>query len=52
MIRFVHAVAGRSITPILERGFASSIGGKRVTEADERAKLKLCVDAAAIWGEA
>ena len=32
-------------------GFASSIGGNPVTEADERAKLKLCVDAArAIWG--
>jgi 5-methyltetrahydropteroyltriglutamate--homocysteine methyltransferase len=31
-------------------GFASSIGGNPVTEADERAKLKLCVDAArAIW---
>jgi len=34
-------------------GFASSIGGNPVTEADERAKLKLCVDAAhAIWGNA
>jgi 5-methyltetrahydropteroyltriglutamate--homocysteine methyltransferase len=34
-------------------GFASSIGGNPVTEADERAKLALCVDAArAIWGEA
>jgi 5-methyltetrahydropteroyltriglutamate--homocysteine methyltransferase len=32
-------------------GFASSIGGNPVTEADERAKLRLCVDAAhAIWG--
>jgi 5-methyltetrahydropteroyltriglutamate--homocysteine methyltransferase len=32
-------------------GFASSIGGNPVTEADERAKLSLCVDAArAIWG--
>jgi 5-methyltetrahydropteroyltriglutamate--homocysteine methyltransferase len=31
-------------------GFASSIGGNPVTEADERAKLKRCVDAArAIW---
>jgi 5-methyltetrahydropteroyltriglutamate--homocysteine methyltransferase len=31
-------------------GFASSIGGNPVTEADERAKLKLCVDAARqIW---
>jgi 5-methyltetrahydropteroyltriglutamate--homocysteine methyltransferase len=34
-------------------GFASSIGGNPVTEADERAKLALCVDAArAIWGQA
>jgi len=33
-------------------GFASTMGGNPVTEADERAKLKLCVDAArAIWGE-
>ena len=32
-------------------GFASTIGGNPVTEDDERAKLKLCVDAArAIWG--
>jgi 5-methyltetrahydropteroyltriglutamate--homocysteine methyltransferase len=32
-------------------GFASSIGGNPVTEADERAKLGLCVNAArAIWG--
>lgn len=31
-------------------GFASTMGGNRVTEADERAKLRLCVDAAeAIW---
>jgi len=31
-------------------GFASTMGGNPVTEADERAKLKLCVDAArAIW---
>jgi 5-methyltetrahydropteroyltriglutamate--homocysteine methyltransferase len=31
-------------------GFASTIGGNPVTEADERAKLKLCVDAASqIW---
>jgi 5-methyltetrahydropteroyltriglutamate--homocysteine methyltransferase len=31
-------------------GFASSIGGNPVTEADERAKLRLCVDAASqIW---
>jgi 5-methyltetrahydropteroyltriglutamate--homocysteine methyltransferase len=32
-------------------GFASTMGGNPVTEADQRAKLKLCVDAAqAIWG--
>ena len=32
-------------------GFASSIGGNPVTEADQRAKLRLCVDAARrIWG--
>jgi 5-methyltetrahydropteroyltriglutamate--homocysteine methyltransferase len=27
-------------------GFASTMGGNPVTEADERAKLRLCVDAA------
>jgi 5-methyltetrahydropteroyltriglutamate--homocysteine methyltransferase len=32
-------------------GFASTIGGNPLTEADERAKLKLCVDTSrAIWG--
>jgi 5-methyltetrahydropteroyltriglutamate--homocysteine methyltransferase len=32
-------------------GFASTIGGNPVTEADQRAKLKLCVEAAKeIWG--
>ena len=32
-------------------GFASTIGGNPVTEADQRAKLRLCVEAArAIWG--
>jgi len=32
-------------------GFASTMGGNPVTEADERAKLRLCVDAArAMWG--
>ena len=32
-------------------GFASTIGGNPVTEADERAKLRLCVEAGrAIWG--
>jgi 5-methyltetrahydropteroyltriglutamate--homocysteine methyltransferase len=31
-------------------GFASTMGGNPLTEADERAKLKLCVDAArTIW---
>jgi 5-methyltetrahydropteroyltriglutamate--homocysteine methyltransferase len=32
-------------------GFASTIGGNPLTEADQRAKLRLCVDAArTIWG--
>ena len=32
-------------------GFASTMGGNPVTEADERAKLRLCVEAARkIWG--
>ena len=32
-------------------GFASTMGGNPVTEVDQRAKLRLCVDAArAIWG--
>jgi len=32
-------------------GFASTLGGNPVTEADQRAKLRLCVDAAnRIWG--
>ena len=32
-------------------GFASTMGGNPVTEADERAKLRLCVEAAGkIWG--
>jgi len=32
-------------------GFASTIGGNPLTESDERAKLSLCVEAAAkIWG--
>ena len=45
-----HVDASRlAISP--QCGFASSIGGNPVTEDDERAKLKLCVDAAkAIWG--
>jgi methionine synthase II (cobalamin-independent) len=33
-------------------GFASTIGGNPVTEADQRAKLRLCVEAArSIWGD-
>jgi 5-methyltetrahydropteroyltriglutamate--homocysteine methyltransferase len=33
-------------------GFASTMGGNPVTEADERAKLRLCVEAASkIWGD-
>jgi 5-methyltetrahydropteroyltriglutamate--homocysteine methyltransferase len=33
-------------------GFASTMGGNPVTEADERAKLRLCVEAAQeIWGK-
>ena len=32
-------------------GFASTMGGNPVTEDDERAKLRLCVEAARrIWG--
>ena len=32
-------------------GFASTMGGNPVTEVDERAKLRLCVEAAQkIWG--
>jgi 5-methyltetrahydropteroyltriglutamate--homocysteine methyltransferase len=43
--------AGRcAISP--QCGFASTMGGNPVTEADERAKLRLCVDAArSIWGD-
>jgi 5-methyltetrahydropteroyltriglutamate--homocysteine methyltransferase len=41
--------ASLAISP--QCGFASTMGGNPVTEADERAKLKLCVDAARkIWG--
>jgi 5-methyltetrahydropteroyltriglutamate--homocysteine methyltransferase len=45
-----HLSADRlAISP--QCGFASTIGGNPVTEADQRAKLKLCVDAARrIWG--
>ncbi|HYL87841.1 MAG TPA: 5-methyltetrahydropteroyltriglutamate--homocysteine S-methyltransferase [Burkholderiales bacterium] len=44
-----HVDASRlAISP--QCGFASTIGGNPVTEDDERAKLRLCVDAAkAIW---
>jgi 5-methyltetrahydropteroyltriglutamate--homocysteine methyltransferase len=46
--RYVDA-ANLAISP--QCGFASTIGGNPVTEADEKAKLRLCVDAArAIWG--
>ena len=46
--RYVDA-ARLALSP--QCGFASTMGGNPVTEADERAKLKLCVDAArAIWG--
>ncbi len=32
-------------------GFASTMGGNPVSEGDERAKLRLCVEAArSIWG--
>ncbi|HUQ24520.1 MAG TPA: 5-methyltetrahydropteroyltriglutamate--homocysteine S-methyltransferase [Burkholderiales bacterium] len=42
-------IANLAISP--QCGFASTMGGNPVTEADERAKLRLCVDAAhAIWG--
>jgi 5-methyltetrahydropteroyltriglutamate--homocysteine methyltransferase len=45
-----HIDASRlAISP--QCGFASTMGGNPVTEADERAKLRLCVEAArAIWG--
>ena len=46
--RYVDA-ARLAISP--QCGFASTMGGNPVTEADQRAKLRLCVDAAkAIWG--
>ena len=46
--RFVDA-SRLAISP--QCGFASTMGGNPVTEADERAKLRLCVEAArAIWG--
>ncbi|MDX1374621.1 MAG: 5-methyltetrahydropteroyltriglutamate--homocysteine S-methyltransferase [Burkholderiales bacterium] len=46
--RYVDA-ARLAISP--QCGFASTMGGNPVTEDDERAKLRLCVDAArAIWG--
>jgi 5-methyltetrahydropteroyltriglutamate--homocysteine methyltransferase len=45
--RFVDS-ARLAISP--QCGFASTMGGNPVTEADERAKLRLCVDAAReIW---
>jgi 5-methyltetrahydropteroyltriglutamate--homocysteine methyltransferase len=46
--RYVDA-ARLAISP--QCGFASTLGGNPVTEADERAKLALCVEAArCIWG--
>ncbi len=46
--RYIDA-ARLAISP--QCGFASTMGGNPVTEADERAKLRLCVDAAReIWG--
>ena len=45
--RYIDA-AQLAISP--QCGFASTMGGNPVTEADERAKLRLCVEAArAIW---
>ncbi|HEX9395922.1 MAG TPA: 5-methyltetrahydropteroyltriglutamate--homocysteine S-methyltransferase [Burkholderiales bacterium] len=42
-------LANLAISP--QCGFASTIGGNPVTEADEKAKLRLCTEAArAIWG--
>jgi len=47
-MKYVDA-ARLSISP--QCGFASTMGGNPVTEADERAKLTLCVEAGrAIWG--
>ena len=44
-------VAAEQLAISPQCGFASTMGGNPVTESDERAKLKLCVDAAtAIWG--
>jgi 5-methyltetrahydropteroyltriglutamate--homocysteine methyltransferase len=44
-------VDGKRLAISPQCGFASTMGGNPVTEADERAKLSLCVDAArAIWG--
>ncbi len=46
--RYVDA-ARLGISP--QCGFASTMGGNPITEHDQRAKLKLCVDAArSIWG--
>ena len=46
-----HYVSAERLAISPQCGFASTIGGNPVTEADERAKLALCVDAArAIWG--
>ena len=46
-----HYVSSERLAISPQCGFASTIGGNPITEADERAKLRLCVDAArAIWG--
>jgi 5-methyltetrahydropteroyltriglutamate--homocysteine methyltransferase len=46
-----HYVDSRRLAISPQCGFASTIGGNLITEADERAKLRLCVDAARrIWG--
>jgi len=47
--RFVELTRGLAVSP--QCAFASTIGGNPVSEADERAKLRRCVEAArAIWG--
>jgi 5-methyltetrahydropteroyltriglutamate--homocysteine methyltransferase len=46
-----HYVDSQRLAISPQCGFASTIGGNPLTEADQRAKLRLCVDAArAIWG--
>ena len=46
-----HYVEASRLALSPQCGFASTMGGNPVTEADERAKLRLCVEAAQkIWG--